>query len=108
MFDSFATPWTVTRQATPSVGFPRQEYWSRLPFPSAGDLPDPRVKPTFPLQVDSLPLSHLRSLGLFYYLSFDLSSPLLFAIFSKSLTSSVGNLSFDLWNLAAQLLLMLM
>ena len=41
---SFATPWTVARQ-TLSVGFPRQEYWSGLPFPP-GDLPDPGIKPT--------------------------------------------------------------
>ena len=37
----FATPWTVAYQAPPSVGFSRQEYWSGLPFPSPGDLPDP-------------------------------------------------------------------
>ena len=36
----FATPWTVACQATPSMGFPRQEYWSALPFPSPGDLPE--------------------------------------------------------------------
>ena len=36
-----ATPWTVTHQAPPSMGFSRQEYWSGLPFPSPGDLPDP-------------------------------------------------------------------
>ena len=40
--------------------FSRQEYWSGLPFPPPGDLPDPRIEPTFPvapeLQVDSLPL----------------------------------------------------
>ena len=41
MFNSFATPWTVARQAPPSMGFPRQEYWSGLPFPPPGDLPDP-------------------------------------------------------------------
>ena len=35
----FATPWTVARQAPLSMGFPRQEYWSGLPFPSPGDLP---------------------------------------------------------------------
>ena len=40
----FATPWTVTCQAPLSLGFPRQGYWSRLPFPSPGDLPDPGVK----------------------------------------------------------------
>ena len=38
----FLIPWTVTCQALLSVGFPRQEYWSRLPFPSPGDLPWPR------------------------------------------------------------------
>ena len=39
--DSFATPWTIAHQAPLSMGFPRQEYWSRLPFPSPGDLSDP-------------------------------------------------------------------
>ena len=38
-----ATPWTVTRQAPPSMGFSRQEYWSGLPFPSPGDLPNPGI-----------------------------------------------------------------
>ena len=37
----FVTPWTVAHQAPPSTGFSRQEYWSGLPFPSPGDLPDP-------------------------------------------------------------------
>ena len=42
------------------MGFFRQEYWSGLPFPSPGDLPDPGIKPTSSaLQADSLPLSHL-------------------------------------------------
>ena len=51
----FATPWTVARQAPPSMGFSRQEYWSGLPFPSPGDLPDPGIKPRSPaLQVDAL------------------------------------------------------
>ena len=40
--DSFVTPWTIACQAPLSMGFPRQEYQSRLPFPSAGDLPQPR------------------------------------------------------------------
>ena len=44
------------------MGFPRQEYWSRLPFPSPGDIPDPGIEPVSPaLQADSLPLSHLGS-----------------------------------------------
>ena len=44
----FATPWTVALQATLSMGFPRQEHWSGLPFASPGDLPDPGIKPTSP------------------------------------------------------------
>ena len=39
MSDTLATPWTVTHQAPLSMGFPRQEYWSGLPFPSPGNLP---------------------------------------------------------------------
>ena len=50
----FATPWTVALQAPLSMGFSRQEYWSGLPFPSSGDLPDPGIEPGSPeLQVDS-------------------------------------------------------
>ena len=41
-------PWTIAHQAPPSMGFSRQEYWSGLPFPSPGDLPDPRIKPNLP------------------------------------------------------------
>ena len=44
----FATPWTVAYHAPQSMGFSRQEYWSGLPFPSPGDLPDPRIKPRSP------------------------------------------------------------
>ena len=51
----FATPWTVAHQAPLSMGFSRQEYWSGLPFPSPGDLPDPGLEPRSPaLQVDAL------------------------------------------------------
>ena len=51
----FATPWTVAHQAPPSMEFSRQEYWSGLPFPSPGDLPDPGIKPRSPaLQADAL------------------------------------------------------
>ena len=39
-----ATPWTVARQAPLSMEFSRQEYWSRLPFPTSGDLPDPGIE----------------------------------------------------------------
>ena len=51
----FATPWTVAHQAPLSMGFSRQEYWSGLPFPSPGDLPDPGIEPRSPaLQADTL------------------------------------------------------
>ena len=51
----FATPWTVAHQAPPSMGFSRQEYWSGLPFPSPGDLPNPGIEPRSPaLQADYL------------------------------------------------------
>ena len=51
----FATPCTVAYQAPPSMGFSRQEYWSGLPFPSPGDLPDPGIEPRSPsFQVDAL------------------------------------------------------
>ena len=53
MSDS-VTPWTVAHQAPLSMGFSRQEYWSGLPFPSPGGLPDPGIEPPSPaLQVDS-------------------------------------------------------
>ena len=45
----FATPWTVAWQAPLSMGFSRQAYWSGLPFPSPGDLPDPGVEPMSPV-----------------------------------------------------------
>ena len=52
----FVTPGTVAHQAPLSMQFSRQEYWSGLPFPSPGDLPNPGVKPRSPaLQADSLP-----------------------------------------------------
>ena len=44
----FATPWTVAHQAPLSVGFPRQERWSGLPFPAPGDLPNPGIEPASP------------------------------------------------------------
>ena len=46
------TPWTVAHQAPLSMEFPRQEYWSGLPFPSPGDLPNPRVEPSSPALAD--------------------------------------------------------
>ena len=43
-----ATLWTLAYQAPPSMGFSRQMYWSGVPFPSPGDLPDPGIKPKSP------------------------------------------------------------
>ena len=62
----FATPWTVGHQAPPSMGFSRQEYWSGLPFPSPGDLPDPGIEPRSPvLQADALTSEPQGSLYMF-------------------------------------------
>ena len=44
----FVTPWTVARQAPPSMGFHRQEYWSGQPLPSPGDLSNPGIEPISP------------------------------------------------------------
>ena len=46
--DSFVTPWTIAYQPPLSKGFPRQEYWSGLPFPFLGDLPDSGIEPASP------------------------------------------------------------
>ena len=60
------TLWTVAHQAPLSMGVSRQEYWSGLPFPPPGDLPDPGIEPASPtlpaLQADILPLSHGEAL----------------------------------------------
>ena len=61
----FETLWTVARQAPLSMRLSTQEYWSGLPFPPPGDLPNPGIKPTslclLQWQADSLPLHHLES-----------------------------------------------
>ena len=55
-FQLFVTPWNVAYQAPLSMGFTRQEYWSGLPFPSPGDLPNPGIELWSPsLQADALP-----------------------------------------------------
>ena len=50
--DSFVITGTVTCQGCLSMGFSRQEYWSRFPFPSSGDLPDPGIEPMSPALAD--------------------------------------------------------
>ena len=60
----FATPRTVDRQASLSMESSRKEYWSGLPFPTSGNLPNPGVEPASsvsPVQVNSLAMSHLGS-----------------------------------------------
>ena len=53
---TLVTPWTVALQAPLSMRFSRQEYWTELPFPSPGDLPDQGIEPRSPtLQADTLP-----------------------------------------------------
>ena len=60
-------PWTVVYQAPPSMDFSRQEYWSELPFPSPGDLPNPGIKPRSPaLQADALPSEPLGKPKIFF------------------------------------------
>ena len=62
----FVTLWTIAHQASLSMGFSGQEYWSGLPFPAPGNLPHPGIEPASPvslaLEADSLPLSHWGSL----------------------------------------------
>ena len=56
------TPWTIVHQAPLSTGFSGQEYWSGLPFPFPGNLPDPGIEPRFPtLQADTLPSEPLAT-----------------------------------------------
>ena len=70
---SLVTLWTVARQVPLFMGFSRQEYWSGLPFPSSGDLPNPGIEPGSPvssaLQVDCLLLSHWGNHTMEYYLA---------------------------------------
>ena len=80
------TPWTVARQAPLSLGISRQEYWSGLPFPSPGDLPDPGIKLRSPiLQVDSLPS---EPAGIPRYLSAYILMELTFICESKKIQES--------------------
>ena len=71
-YPTLVTLWTIACQALLSMGFSRQEYWSGLPFPSPGDLPDPVIEPRSPaLQADSLPTElQWKPTLLFTYLLF--------------------------------------
>ena len=64
----FVTPRTIAYQASPSMGFSGQEYWSGLPFPSPGDLPNPGIKPGSPaLKADTLTSEPLLNLHVFVF-----------------------------------------
>jgi len=64
------TLWVAAHQVPASMGFSQKVYWSGLPFPSLGDLPDPGIKRESPvspaLQVDSLLLSHMGANSIYY------------------------------------------
>ena len=64
----FAIPWTIVYQASLSMGFSRQEYWSELPFPSPGDLPDLGIEPGSPaLYADALTSEPPGKMIIVYY-----------------------------------------
>ena len=85
------TLWTVAYQASASMGFSRQEYWSGLPFPSPGDLPDPGIESGSPaLEADVLTSEPPRKITFFTYLQYLLLSleyPPYF-IYLKNISSS--------------------
>ena len=90
--DSFTTPYTIAHQACLFMVFPKQEYWSGLPFPSPGDLPNSGIKSVSPaLQAHSLPLSHQGRSSISQYLPIILSlgsiCSLVAALQPKHLTS---------------------
>ena len=79
----FATPWTVAHQALLSMRFSRQEYWSGLPFPPPGDLPDPGIEPGSPAFRQTLyRLSHQGSPDFPTNSVFAASHKFLYVIFS--------------------------
>ena len=100
----FATPWAVARQAPLSMGFSGQGFWSGLPCPPPGDLPNPGIEPRSPaLQADSLLLMPFGKSSMKYYSEHKLmntNSPLLFFFFSNlslsKANSSVITFSFFL------------
>ena len=88
-------PRTVTHHDPLFMGFPRQEYWSELPFPSPGDLPNPGIKPATPAcQVDSLPLSHLESPNLLR----KLKPKALFSLLGSTVGKELLNIILDAFN----------
>ena len=73
----FVTPWTVAYQAPPSMGFYGQEYWSGLPFPSPGDLPNSGIEPRSPaFQADALTSEPPGKPHIYLYMSIYISTPI--------------------------------
>ena len=90
------TLWTVARQAPLSTGVSRQKYWSGLPCPPPGDLPDPGIEPESPaLQVDSLP-TELPGKSSDTVIYFYKSNDIVCVLFSpRSLYFSIGLFSYS-------------
>ena len=109
---TLVTTWAVACQALLSIGFPRQEYWSGLPFPSPEDLPNPEIEPRSPaLQADSLPTdlqgNSIQSMGLDNSIIISICYYDIIQIFycSKNLLCS-ALLSFPFHPLASQIILL--
>ena len=90
----FAIPWTVAYQAPLSMEFSRQEYWSGLPFPFPGDLPNPRIESRSPiLQADAL-LSELPGLYIYIYIYIYICNIYIYFFFTQLLTDLYFNKPF--------------
>ena len=84
MSNSFATPWTAACQTPLSMGFARQEYWSGLPFPSPGDLPNPGIEPASPVLegrfFTAKPLREAHIYVISFYINFSIFIELVYII----------------------------
>ena len=89
------TPWTIAYQAPQSMEFSRQEYWSGLPFPSPGDLPNPGIEPRSPtLQADTLPS---EPPGITFKVGFTLKISAAYPLFSHpNVSNTTGSTTYKL------------
>ena len=91
---TFCDPWTIAHQAPLSLGFPRQEYWSGLPFPSPGDLPNSGIEPMSPaLAGRSFTAEPAGKPGQVYALLYICALPCWLAFVLTLLLSSLADLS---------------
>ena len=108
------TPWTVAHQPPLSTGFPRQEYWSGLPFPSPGNLSDPGIEPTSPVLAGGFfttepsgksSLSTLMESWIFTYVFDFLKMPLhpssLLILIAPFFLFFFGQLLYSMWDLSS-------